>query len=71
MYGNIVCKPEDDKVMEYISSPEAAKKWGISERMVHKLCLENRIQYVVHFSHMGLTWTSLLLGDIHAENKGW
>ncbi|NFO89101.1 DNA-binding protein [Clostridium botulinum] len=40
--------------MEYISSPEAAKKWGISERMVHKLCLENRIQYVVRFSHMGL-----------------
>lgn len=29
--------------MEYISAPEAAKKWAISERRVQKLCEENRI----------------------------
>lgn len=26
--------------MEYMSAPEAAKKWGISERRVQKLCEE-------------------------------
>lgn len=26
--------------MEYMSCPEAAKKWGISERRVQKLCEE-------------------------------
>ena len=31
------------KVLEYISAPEAAKKCGISERRVQKLCEENRI----------------------------
>lgn len=34
------------KMLEVISAPEAAKKWGISERRVHglqKLCKENRI----------------------------
>lgn len=31
------------KMLEYISAPEAAKKWGISERRVQKLCEENRI----------------------------
>ena len=30
-------------MLEYISAPEAAKKWGISERRVQKLCEENRI----------------------------
>lgn len=29
--------------MEYMSCPEAAKKWGISERRVQILCSENRI----------------------------
>ena len=29
--------------MEYMSCPEAAKKWGVSERRVQKLCEENRI----------------------------
>ena len=29
--------------MEYMSCPEAAKKWEISERRVQKLCEENRI----------------------------
>ena len=34
------------KMSEFISAPEAAKKWGkwgISERRVQKLCAENRI----------------------------
>lgn len=38
--------------MDYISALEAAKKWGISERRVQKLCEENRIPGVVRFSHM-------------------
>ena len=31
-----------NEMSEYISAPEAAKKWGISERRVQKLCEENR-----------------------------
>lgn len=38
--------------MDYISVSEAAKKWGISERRVQKLCEENRIQGVARFSYM-------------------
>lgn len=38
--------------MEYISAPEAAKKWGISERRVQKLCELKRIPGVMRFSHM-------------------
>lgn len=30
-------------MLEYISAPEIAKKWHISERQVQKLCEENRI----------------------------
>ena len=40
--------------MDYISAPEAAKKWGISERRVQKLCEGNRIPGVARFSHMWL-----------------
>lgn len=40
--------------MEYISAPEAAKKWGISERRVQKLCEENRIPGVERLSRMWL-----------------
>lgn len=39
--------------MEYMSAPEAAKKWGISERRVQKLCEENRIPDV---SKLGYMW---------------
>ena len=42
------------KMLEYISAPEAAKKWGISERRVQKLCEENRIPGVAKFSHLWL-----------------
>lgn len=40
--------------MDFISAPEAAKKWGISERRVQKLCEENRIQGIAKFSRMWL-----------------
>ena len=42
------------KMLEYISAPEAAKRWGISERRVQKLCEENRIPGVAKFSRMWL-----------------
>lgn len=41
-------------MLEYISAPEAAEKWGISERRVQKLCEENRITGVAKFSRMWL-----------------
>ena len=48
--------------MEYMSCPEAAKKWGISERRVQVLCRENRIPGV---SKLGYMW--LIPKD--AENR--
>jgi len=42
------------KIMEYMSAPETAKKWGISERRVQKLCEENRIPGVQRISRMWL-----------------
>ena len=42
------------RMFEYISAPEAAKKWGISERRVQKLCEENRIPGVAKFSRLWL-----------------
>ena len=41
-------------MLEFISAPEAAKKWGISERRVQKLCEENRIPGVAKFSRLWL-----------------
>ena len=41
-------------MLEYISAQEAAKKWGISERRVQKLCEENRIPGVAKFSRLWL-----------------
>ena len=41
-------------MLEHISAPEAAKKWGISERRVQKLCEENRIPGVAKFSRLWL-----------------
>ncbi|MDR1409604.1 MAG: helix-turn-helix domain-containing protein [Oscillospiraceae bacterium] len=38
--------------MDYISIKEAAKKWGISERRIQKLCEENRIPGVIRFSRV-------------------
>ena len=42
------------RMLEFISAPEAAKKWGISQRRVQKLCEENRIPGVAKFSRMWL-----------------
>lgn len=39
--------------MEYMSAPQAAEKWGISERRVQILCRENRIPGV---SKLGYMW---------------
>ena len=39
--------------MDYVSSTETAKIWGISPRRVAKLCAENRIDGVVK---IGKTW---------------
>ncbi len=41
-------------MLEYISAPEAAKKWGISERRVQKLCEENCIPGLAKFSRVCL-----------------
>lgn len=41
-------------MLEYISAPEAAKKWGISERRVQKLCEGNRIPGVSKFGSVWL-----------------
>ena len=40
--------------MDYMPASEAAKKWGISERRVQKLCEGNRIQGVIKFSRLWL-----------------
>ena len=36
--------------MEYMTVKQAAAKWGVSDRWVHKLCLDNRIEGVMRFS---------------------
>lgn len=40
--------------MEYISCAEVAKKWGISQRRVQKLCESDRIAGAVKFSRVWL-----------------
>lgn len=40
--------------MEYMSCPEAAAKWGISERRGQILCKENRIPGVSKIGYMWL-----------------
>lgn len=51
--------------MEYMSCPEAAEKWGISERRVQILCKENRIPGV---SKIGYMW---LIGPDAVYRKQW
>lgn len=41
-------------MLEYISVSEVAKKWGISERRVQKLCEDNCIPGIAKFSYMWL-----------------
>lgn len=38
-------------MFEYMEVKTAAKKWGISERRIQKLCEEKRIEGVVRFGH--------------------
>ena len=52
--------------MEYISAPEAAKKWGISERRVQKLCAENRIPGV---SKLGYMWLIMFFPEPYLKYK--
>lgn len=40
--------------MEYMSCPEAAKKWGISERRVQRLCEDGRIPGISKIGYMWL-----------------
>ena len=51
-YTDTVCR-KDGRIMEYMSAPQAAEKWGISERRVQILCSENRIPGV---SKLGYMW---------------
>lgn len=45
---------KDGRIMEYMSAPQAAEKWGISERRVQILCAENRIPGVTKLGYMWL-----------------
>jgi len=38
--------------MEYISTAQAAVKWGISERRVQRLCEDGRIEGAFRFSRV-------------------
>lgn len=38
-------------MFDYISVQQVADKWGISERRIQKLCIENRIMGAVRFGH--------------------
>ena len=38
--------------MEYISVKEASLKWGISERRIQRLCLEERVAGAIRFSRV-------------------
>ena len=38
--------------MEYISVKEASLKWGISERRIQRLCLEERVAGAIRFSRI-------------------
>lgn len=39
-------------IMENMSAPQAAEKWGISERRIQRLCLENRVEGAIKFSRV-------------------
>ena len=38
-------------MLGYMSAREAAEKWGVSERRVHKLCKDGRLDGVIRFGH--------------------
>ena len=48
-----IAKKQGATVMKYISTSEAAEKWGLSRRRAAILCKENRIESV---QRAGQTW---------------
>lgn len=38
--------------MDYLSTKQAAEKWGISERRVQRLCEDGRVDGAVRFSRV-------------------
>ena len=55
--------------MEYMSCPEAAKKWGISERRVQRLCEDNRIHGISKIGYMWLIPKDTQKLQMAAEKK--
>lgn len=56
--------------MDYITTKEAAIKWGISDRRVLQYCNDNRIDRAVKMSNVWLIpkdAKSLLMGDLRME----
>lgn len=43
-----------DKIMDYMTAPQTAKKWEISVRRVQKLCEENRVDGAERMGNMWL-----------------
>lgn len=58
-YTDMICR-KDLGVMEYMSCPEAAKKWGISERQVQVLCRK---------PHTGCFKTWIYVADTKGRGK--
>ena len=52
--------------MDYISTKEAAEKWGISERRIQKLCEDNRIPGAIRFSRV---WAIPINTDKPADQR--
>ena len=59
-YTDMICR-KDLGVMEYMSCPEAAKKWGISERRVQVLCRET--------AYLGSSKTWIYAADTKGRGK--
>lgn len=49
--------------MDYISVKDAAKKWGILERRIQKLCKEKRMEGIMRF---GYSW--MIPKDVRKPN---
>ena len=52
--------------MDYITTKQAAEKWGISERRVQVLCVQGRIKGAVRLDGLGrypLTLKNLTIKD--------
>lgn len=53
MSGYNSCFSERDGCMEYLTTVEMSKKWGITSRRIGVLCVEGRIEGVIK---KGKTW---------------